>query len=127
MTYTTDNRWSPGASGATVPDTAPAAYSARWIDMGDDALADVLPDRQGFAYNDTDARDRLIAFLVRDDHRIRTPNGIIDRDVTYVVEGLPDGWTMYQRRAGGYIYVDAWLEPDAIFGDPDTAWNHLGY
>jgi len=104
--YTTDNRWSPGASGATVPESAPAAYSARWIDQGDTTPADVLPDRQGFAYNSTMDRDALIDAL-NDTPHIRIPNEV--RDETEVVALY--GWTIARRRAGGYVYVDAWLTP----------------
>lgn len=107
MNYKTDNRWSPGASGAEVPDDAPAAYSARWIDMGDLIPADVVPDRQGFGYNDTGYRDDLIDALKETDRR--TP-GSMPRDRSCIVVRSPL-FTMVQRRAGGYIYVDAWLLP----------------
>jgi hypothetical protein len=108
-TWTTDNRWSPGSSGATVPADAPAAYAARWIDQGDYTPADVVPDRQGFAYNDG-AVHRLIAFLATAGESLLTPMGM-PRDQTYQVVDESEGWVMIQRRAGGYIYVDAWLLP----------------
>lgn len=112
MSWTTDNRWSPGASGATVPADAPAAYSARWIDMGDHTPADVLWDRQGLAYNDERDRDRLIDKLTACGDATRTPYKVhlMERDVTTVLFNHP-AWKMYARRAGGYIYVDAWLVP----------------
>ena len=106
-TYATDNRWSPSSSGATVPEDAPAAYSARWIDQGDMIPADVLPDRQGFAYNHTDDRDVLISCLTAAGEAIRIPPSV--RDETSVE--VRDGWRIATRRAGGYIYVDAWLVP----------------
>jgi hypothetical protein len=113
MTWKIDNRWSPGASGADVPDDAPAAYAARWIDRGDDRFADILLDRQGFAYDDEVTRDQLIYWLLRVDARIRVPySDLITRDETYhAVED--DEFHVAQRRSGGYIYVDAWLTPPA--------------
>ena len=108
-TWTTDNRWSPGTSGADVPDDAPAAYSARWIDHGSHEKADILPDRQGFAYNDTTDRDALIKLLSSNTHRIRSM-GSHDHDVTYEVDVM-GAWRIFQRRVGGYVYVDAWLTP----------------
>lgn len=109
--YTTDNRWSPGASGAIVPDDSPAAYSARWIDCGDNVPADVLPDRQGFAYNDPADRDRLIEVLKANDGLIRRLEGLTrnTRDRVGVNMLIKVGWTVTRRRDAGYIYVDAWL------------------
>ena len=101
-TYSTDNRWSPGASEATIPDTARVAYSARWIDRG--ARADIVPDRQGFAYNDPTDRAKMADAMARANllHISDVP-----RDVTVVrcCEGFDIGF----RRAGGYVYVDAWV------------------
>jgi len=110
----TDNRWSPGASGATVPDDTPAAYAARWIDRGDGVPADVLADRQGFAYSDPADRDRLIVRLVELDSTIRTLDGAA-RDVSEHVVDEPD-WQLVRRRAGGYVYVDAWHTATAHAG-----------
>ena len=110
MDYKKDNRWSPGGSGAIVAHGAPAAYAARWIDQGDEIPADVVPDRQGFAYNELADRERLVAFM-EGDRMIRTPGyTCLGYDRTTVIVNHPD-WHMYQRRAGGYIYVDAWLTP----------------
>lgn len=108
--FTTDNRWSPGTSGANVPDTTTAAYAARWIDQGDDVLADIVPDRQGFAYSDKADMERLIDLLGKAGDSFRTPHkvGLDQRDVTTVVMNTPE-WKAYMRRSGGYIYVDAWL------------------
>lgn len=109
MTWTTDNRWSPGASGATIPKHAHAAYAARWIDMGDDARADVLPDRQGFAYFAESDRDNLIDRLTAADAEVR----VIPAEMPYdepIVRVVTDEWALVQRRAGGYVYTEAWLE-----------------
>jgi hypothetical protein len=102
--YSTDNRWSPGASWAEVPDGARAAYSARWIDLGDDAPADILGDRQGLAYNSPQDRDDMILFLVSHDHRNLRD---VERDAA-IQWVHPDG-TVAMRRTAGYVYVDAWL------------------
>ena len=108
----TDNRWSPGASGATVPSDTPAAYSARWIDQGDHAMADVVLDRQGFAYDDKAQMEALIMLMGKagDSFRIPWVVHLMERDVTKVVMNTPF-WKAYMRRSGGYIYVDAWLTP----------------
>lgn len=120
MPYATDNRWSAGSSGATVPDDAPAAYSARWIDIGDNVPADVLPDRQGFAYNDEASRDALIMLMTKADGEIRTPNRTWERDVPVALHYGP-AWHCHARRAGGYIYVDAWLAPTVAMPQSETA------
>ena len=116
MTYTTDNRFSAGNS-RSQPIKEPAAmYGARWIDQGDLYPADIVPDRQGFAYNDEADRDRLIDALNRHNKVIRQIGDLGRDDVT--VYNLPyDGAVLCvgQRRAGGYVYVDAWL--DTIKGD----------
>jgi hypothetical protein len=109
MTWTYDYRWAPGASRAEVPEDTPAAYSARWIDHGDQARADVLADRQGFAYSDLEQRDALCDLMQSADRSIRIPGGM-PRDETVVMDGV--GWKIAQRRSGGYIYVDAWLNPE---------------
>jgi hypothetical protein len=111
----TDNRWSPGASGATVPETTPAAYSARWIDRGDHTPAEVLPDRQGFAYNDEATRQILVDLMSMVDLRTFHHGQPAD-ETTHVADDmghdlLRPRFQCYMRRAGGYVYVDAWLTP----------------
>jgi hypothetical protein len=111
MPYQTDNRWSPGASGAAgldvVNGTAPAAYAARWIDNGDNALASVLGDRQGFAYNNDLDRQALVGKLVTADEIIRDM-GDRPRETPLAI-AWDDEWQCHIRRSGGYVYVDAWL------------------
>jgi hypothetical protein len=104
-THSTDNRWSPGSSGAIVPESAPAAYAARWIDNG--TTADILHDRQGFAYDDPADRDRLIDKLTEAN---ATEALVSERDETVEWSNSTE-WSLYMRRSGGYIYVDAWLTP----------------
>ena len=110
MTWATDNRWSAGAAaGRTeIPEDSPAAYAARWIDQG--ARCDVLPDRQGFAYNDQADRDRLIVKLSAEDYARNMP--ALDNDVATLLPGDHGEWRVWMRRAGGYVYVDAWLVPE---------------
>lgn len=105
MSYTTDDRWSPGNSRATIPDDAPAAYAARWIDH--DTWADIVPDRQGFAYNVTDDVDRLSGLLAVADPA-KSGLQFVPRDETICLVDL-DALKVYVRRAGGYFYVDAWV------------------
>lgn len=49
--FITDNRYAPGSSHSDLPYDALAAYSARWLDRGSGVPADVLPDRQGIAWD----------------------------------------------------------------------------
>lgn len=116
MTWTVDNRWSPGGSGKEAPawPDALAAYSARWIDYGDFRPADIVPDRQGFAYDDTLHRNFLIERLENAKGHVLVGEVVgatgecLERDVTYHL--LDDGrLQMFVRRAGGYFYVDAWI------------------
>jgi hypothetical protein len=108
-TFTTDNRYGAGASGANVPEGTFAAYAARWIDHGD--RADIVPDRQGFAYATEGHRHALISALLQVTPHLST--GGLSRDVTtvdiYTTDEVEHGITIVMRRAGGYVYVDAWL------------------
>ena len=104
----TDNRYSPGAAGVDAPAEAPASYSARWIDRG--YRAEVLPDRQGFAYNDMADRNRLIDLLRQADLASALP----DLHPDLPTEVGTGEWSVWMRRAGGYIYVEAWLVPAVV-------------
>ena len=111
MKVKVDNRWSAGSLDAKVPETAKAAYGARWIDMGDHCTqADIVPDRQGFMYdNETGVTDRgrLIDLLCQ--HQPERIAPTIDRDVEFhAIDKL--GFQVWMRRAGGYVYVAAWIE-----------------
>lgn len=108
--WTTDNRHGPGNSGASAPENSPAAYSARWIDQGDHTPADVLPDRQGLAYNDIEDTAALIQML--ETHNAGTLHHGVGHDVTTCSVDKPH-FKLVLRRAGGYVYVDAWLQPAA--------------
>jgi len=116
--FLTDNRYGTGASGATLPEECfmAAAYAARWIDRGC-RPADIVPDRQGFAYDRPEQRDALIEVLRGDEPHMLVPDLHIDRDVTSLVL-CTDTFALYVRRAGGYIYVDAWLWAEG-YGDGD--------
>lgn len=110
MTFTTDNRYCVGSSGRTPPEDAVVAYGARWIDQGDLRQADILPDRQGLAYNGDGQPETgtLIAELVRVDADRRHCE--LNYDVTETLyDGTEDGFGLVMRRGGGYVYVDAWL------------------
>lgn len=109
MTFTTDNRYTVGPG--TVPEEAYVAYGARWIDQGDFMPADIVPDRQGFAYNDQADIVPLIDQLLLSDAQN------LHRELNFdVVETLYDGsdvggFGLVMRRAGGYVYVSSWLVP----------------
>lgn len=109
----TDNRWSPGASGAPAPDAFLAAYSARWIDQGW-SRADVVGDRQGFAYDHQQYSVILQGELMKADPAQKVGELDLERDVTVELANVLLGesntrFTIHARRAGGYIYVDAYL------------------
>ena len=114
--FLTDNRYGPGASGATLPEECfmAAAYAARWIDG---RRIDIVPDRQGFAYDRPEQRDLLIAALIE-----RAPHTLISCDIGRDEPTLldaTDSFVCYVRRAGGYVYVDAWIWAEG-YGDGDV-------
>jgi len=106
MTYATDNRWGTGSQRSQVPDDAPAAYGARWIDHH--STADLLPDRQGFAYDEHDEFGRLVEYLT--DEKLHFDISFVPQDDGPHLYAF-QGWTAVLRRSGGYVYVDAWLNP----------------
>jgi hypothetical protein len=104
MTWTTDNRWNTGS--LVVPDGAVAAYGGRWIDQGDYARADIVPDRHGFAYDWDADRDELVKLLAEHDPAAwvsALPRDEITR------RDYGGGLHIAVRRAGGYFYVAAWI------------------
>src|SRR6478752_4774113 len=110
MTFSTDNRYCVGSSGRTPPEEATVAYGARWIDQGDLRPADIVPDRQGFAYETWDVADKLCG------HLERVQANSLHCELNFdVIETLydgteDDGFGLVMRRCGGYVYVDAWLQ-----------------
>jgi hypothetical protein len=114
-TFTTDRRWSPGSSGRNAPPEATAAYNGRWIDHG--SSVDVVPDRQGYAFDDSAAYMTFRGMLTiakPHEHVLGTP-----RDETYCIVTSRDAFhkmEVWVRRSAGYVYVDAWLVP---IGHPD--------
>jgi hypothetical protein len=112
MTWRIDNRFAAGNSGAE-PSTRPAAmYGARWIDQGNNYPADVVSDRQGFAYDSEGERDSLIGALIQHDKVLRSVADLSHGGVAVYNLPVEKGVVLSvgQRRAGGYIYVDAWLQ-----------------
>lgn len=101
MTYATDNRWIDG----NAPETAVAAYGARWIDQG--SWFDIVPDRQGFAYNDAVDRDELIGYLKSAALHMRCLIAHSD-DWQHMIDNAR--FHAQLRRTGGYVYCEAWLE-----------------
>jgi hypothetical protein len=113
--FLTDNRYSAGASGATMPNPGHvvAMYSARWIARY--TTAEILPDRQGFAYDRAECRDLLIERLTKAALHTDLPAPIAapnfqDMPIDVTPMGMGDAeWAIVMRKSGGYIYVDAWL------------------
>lgn len=109
MPYTTDNRWAAGGSGANQPPEAIAAYAGRWIDYG--RMADIPGDRSGFAFIELADAELLCAELKKHGAFTIRPHDL-QREVT-VVQTVSPTVTVAYRRAGGYVYCDAWLVPTA--------------
>ena len=130
--YMVDNRWrrewAPSGLISNGEGTM-AAYGARWISMGGGATGDILPDRQGFAYDDTQSRDALMRAL----HALylhnptpfwydSEPAGVEDRAMMEVqcgrdddhglwASGISRAWNLefHMEARDGYIYMEAWL------------------
>lgn len=119
-TFPTDQRYSPGSSKIEpgVFREAVAAYSGRWIRNHDGSL-DMVPDRQGLAWNTEPDRMALLDLLAESDIR-----GLIRAQIE-CVKGSPEDTVhaaglqtdtaegyAFARVAGGYVYVDAVLFED---------------
>lgn len=114
MNFTHDNRWSPGSSGATVPDDAIAAYSARWIDRGcGGGGADVVGDRQGLAWNDGAGRQAILDALITHRPHLSDDLDLIPYDSRgeLLMHRVLEGLYVFVARRGGYFYVDAYIIP----------------
>ena len=96
-----------------------AAYGARWIDRGD--WVEIVPDRQGFAYNDIADRNELgdlVKRVIADMEKGRAgmkgqtiPWLAVGSDKPFQINGGSIGWSYgaYAERRGGYIHVEVWL------------------
>lgn len=121
--FLTDNRYAPGSSHADLPHDALAAYSARWLDRGSGVPADVLPDRQGIAWDHDQYKVILLGELNqhRASHEVpKRSLGIDVGDLVFdepVVGGLR--FKLWARRSGGYYYIDA-----AIVREPVNMRTH---
>ena len=67
-----------------------------------------MPDRQGFAYDDDGDRDRLIAAMEAADLRSMAV-GMDRGDDPLNVTNKHEAFECWMRRAGGYVYVAAWI------------------
>jgi hypothetical protein len=109
MNFTTDNRWSVDPPPHTeIPESTRAIYNARWIDQGDDRRPDIVPDRQGFAYNDVADREVLIGALVAADAAGTVQEQFMEPESSVTLNNA-FGLVIVARRAGGYFYVSAWM------------------
>lgn len=106
-----DHRWSPGASNIHTPGGVVAHYSGRWIDRGGMSPADVVHDRQGIGYT-----HQQYALILQGELRRLSPHCSVsrcERDVPTVLWDESIGGDMRVviglRRAGGYVYCDAYL------------------
>jgi len=118
-TYETDNRF---ANRGYAPEGATAVYSARWIDM--ETWGDIVPDRQGMAYDDTRERDVLAKIMnvipiwkplptfvkAFNETHGHEANGVLQAEGA-LIDGRTVNYHMWRSDPGtkGYIYVEAWL------------------
>lgn len=109
--FITDNRYAPGSSHSDLPYDALAAYSARWLDRGSGVPADVLPDRQGIAWDHDQYKVILLGELNQHRASHEVPKRSLGIDVGDLVfdEPIVGGlrFKLWARRSGGYYYVDA--------------------
>lgn len=109
--FITDNRYAPGSSHSDLPYGALAAYSARWLDRGSGVPADVLPDRQGIAWDHDQYKVILLGELNQHRASHEVPKRSLGIDVGDLVfdEPIVGGlrFKLWARRSGGFYYVDA--------------------
>lgn len=108
--YETDNRF---VRQGWAPEEALAVYGARWIDMGE--WGDILPDRQGMAYDSTEDRDVLSSIM--NEAKFWNPLPAFrgtEALGTLVHEGRVAHYKMWRPTPydKGYIYVEAWLNAE---------------
>lgn len=117
QTFTHDHRH----RNAYCPDLSDivAAYGARWIDRG--GWVEIVPDRQGFAYNDIADRNELgdlVKRVIADMEKGHTgPKGqtipwlAVGSDKPFQTSGgsIGHSYGAYAERRGGYIHVEVWL------------------
>lgn len=122
--FITDNRYAPGSSHSDLPYDALAAYSARWLDRGSGVPADVLPDRQGIAWDHDQYKVILLGELNQHRASEEVPKRSLGIDVGDLVfdEPIVGGlrFKLWARRSGGYYYVDA-----VIVREPVDMSRHL--
>jgi len=122
--FITDNRYAPGSSHSDLPYDALAAYSARWLDRGSGVPADVLPDRQGIAWDHDQYKVILLGELNQHRASHEVPKRSLGIDVGDLVfdEPIVGGlrFKLWARRSGGYYYVDA-----VIVREPVDMSRHL--
>jgi hypothetical protein len=130
--YLKDNRWrrewAPAGLISNGEGTM-AAYGARWVSMDSGRRGEILPDRQGFAYDDTASRDALMGALEHIQLHRPTPfwyndepADVTDRAMMEVqhgqdewgamwASGISRAWNLefHMECRGGYIHVEAWL------------------
>ena len=115
QTFTTDNRWRT----EWAPENAVAAYGGRWIDRG--LTAEIVTNRQGFAYDDIADRNQLgeIVKQVKRDMEDACRAGrsaawlgtLASEENAYILHTGSIGWSghAHAERRGGYIHVEVWL------------------
>ncbi len=122
--FITDNRYAPGSTHSDLPYDALAAYSARWLDRGSGVPADVLPDRQGIAWDHDQYKVILLGELNQHRASHEVPKRSLGIDVGDLVfdEPIVGGlrFKLWARRSGGYYYVDA-----VIVREPVDMSRHL--
>ena len=102
--HKTDNRY----RREWAPATAKVAYGARWID--NETWCDVVPDRQGWAYDDEADRDLLLpAMKLIQNSNVRLLDFVEYTDGYYGCDAADvEGVKVSLFRNGGYVHIEVW-------------------
>ena len=103
--YETDNRY----RREWAPATARVAYGARWIADFNERCSDVVPNRQGWAFDDAADRDLLVPAI---DYLASTACSMIEGvefvDGAWEASGSFEGANYRMLANGGYMHVEVW-------------------
>ena len=92
-----------------APATAKVAYGARWIADFNERCSDVVPNRQGWAFDDKADRDLLVPAI---DYLASTACSMIEGvefvDGAWEATGSFEGANYRMLANGGYMHVEVW-------------------
>lgn len=103
--YETDNRY----RREWAPASAKVAYGARWIADFNERCSDIVPNRQGWAFDDAADRDLLVPAI---DYLASTACSMIEGvefvDGAWEASGSFEGANYRMLANGGYMHVEVW-------------------